>query len=113
VESNDAIPSGRHSLRFEFEPTGELDLAHGKGSPGRMQLYVDGALVGETDARHTTPALFNPGALTCGGNPGSSVIPDYEGPVPFSGTIHNVTVDVSGELIEDSEVQVRAAMARQ
>ena len=36
-----------HELRFEFEPTGEPDMPHGKGAPGRLQLYVDGALVGE------------------------------------------------------------------
>jgi hypothetical protein len=31
----------------------------------------------------------------------------------FTGTIHSVTVDVSGELIEDSEAELRAHMARQ
>ena len=113
VVSNDPIPTGTHTLRFEFEPTGEMDLATGKGSPGRLQLYVDGTLVGENDAPFTTPAMFNPGSLTCGANPGSPIIPDYAGPFAFSGTIHQVTVDVSGELIEDSETQMRVAMARQ
>ena len=28
-------PAGRHELRFEFEPTGEPDMAHGKGAPGQ------------------------------------------------------------------------------
>ena len=113
VVSKDPVPAGSHSLRFEFEPTGEMDLANGKGAPGRLQLYVDDALVGETDAPFTTPALFNPGALTCGANPGSPIIPDYAGLFAFSGTIHQVTVDVSGELIEDSETQMKVAMARQ
>ena len=27
-------PTGEHELRFEFEPTGKPDLAHGKGTPG-------------------------------------------------------------------------------
>jgi arylsulfatase len=65
------------------------------------------------DAPFTTPAIFNPGALTCGANPGSVVTPDYTGPFAFSGTIHEVTVDVSGELIGDSETQMKVAMARQ
>jgi hypothetical protein len=37
------VPPGRHELRFQFEPTGQPDLASGKGSPGRLQLYIDGS----------------------------------------------------------------------
>ena len=113
VESEATLPEGRHKLRFEFEPTGDLNLLEGKGAPGRFQLYVDGALVGETDVPYTTPMILNPGALTCGANPGSSVTPDYVAPFRFTGTIHTVTVDVSGELIVDTEAEMRVAMARQ
>jgi arylsulfatase len=113
VASNSDVPAGRHKLRFEFEPTGDVDFLHGRGAPGRMQLFVDDELVGDMDAPFTTPAIFNPGALTCGANPGSVVTPDYTGPFAFSGTIHEVTVDVSGELIGDSETQMKVAMARQ
>src|SRR5271166_5053105 len=38
VSSPDPLPAGRHQLRFEFEPTGQPDLAQGKGAPGRAQL---------------------------------------------------------------------------
>jgi hypothetical protein len=113
VESAGAVPAGSHELRFEFEPTGSMDLAQGKGAPGRLQLYVDDELVGETDAPYTTPAVLNPGALTCGANPCSPVTPDYSGPFAFTGTIHTVTVDVSGDLITDSDSEMRVAMARQ
>jgi arylsulfatase A-like enzyme len=113
VESKDVVPAGRHNLRFEFEPTGEPDMAHGKGAPGKLQLYVDGNLVGNADAAVTTPFIFNPGALTCGANPGSPVTPDYESPFTFTGTLHSVTVDVSGELIDDSEAELRALLAGQ
>ena len=113
VVSQTTVPSGDHTLRFEFEPTGELDLLQGKGAPGRFQLYVDGALVGETDVPFTTPLIFNPGGLTCGANPGSTVIEDYEGPFRFTGTLHQVTVDLSGDLITDSEAEMRLHMARQ
>ncbi len=113
VESEGALPEGRHKLRFEFEPTGDLNLLEGKGAPGRFQLYVDGSLVGETDVPYTTPMILNPGALTCGANPGSSVTPDYVAPFRFTGTIHTVTVDVSGDLIVDTEAEMRVAMARQ
>ena len=47
VESNQAVPEGRHTLRFEFEVTGKPDVGQGKGAPGRAQLYVDSKLVGQ------------------------------------------------------------------
>jgi arylsulfatase A-like enzyme len=113
VESDQAVPTGKHQLRFEFEPTGPPDLLQGKGAPGRMQLYIDGHLVGNTDADVTTPFMFNPGALTCGANPGSPVTPDYDGPFTFTGTLNTVTLDVSGELIHDPEAELRVHLARQ
>jgi arylsulfatase A-like enzyme len=113
VESDDVVPAGKHALRFEFEPTGPPDPAPGKGTPGRMQLYVDGDLVGNAEAAITTPFMFNPGALTCGANPGSPVTPDYEGPFTFTGTLHSVTLDVSGDLIHDPEAELRFHLARQ
>jgi arylsulfatase len=113
VTSDSAVPSGRHELRFEFEPTGELDLLQGHGAPGRFQLYCDGQLVGDTEVPYTTPVAYNPGALTCGANPGSAVVDRYTAPYPFTGTINRVTVDVSGDLITDSEAELRLHMARQ
>jgi arylsulfatase A-like enzyme len=113
VESEDDVPTGNHQLRFEFEPTGEPDMAKGKGAPGRMKLYVDGDLVGTAEADVTTPFMFTPRSLTCGANPGSPVSPDYEGPFTFTGTLHGVTLDVSGELIHDREAELRVHLARQ
>jgi len=37
----------------------------------------------------------------------------YRPPFTFTGTIHSVTVDVSGELIRDEEAEVRRIMAQQ
>ncbi len=113
VTSPDPVPTGTHELRFEFEPTGQPDLPHGRGAPGRLQLYIDGTLVADADTPVTTPFVLNPGALTCGANPGSPVTPDYPSPFRFTGTLHKVTVDVSGELITDTESEMRVAMARQ
>ena len=113
VESDDGLEPGTHRLRFEFEPTGEPDLQRGKGAPGRLQLYVDDTLVGNAEAPVTVPFALNPGVLTCGANPGSPVTPDYPSPFKFTGTIHSVTVDVSGELIQDPEAELRVHMARQ
>ncbi|WP_445269967.1 arylsulfatase [Streptomyces sp. DSM 41634] len=113
VVSNETVPEGRHALRFEFEPTGAPDIAHGKGAPGLAQLYIDGRLVGETEMPVTTPITFNPGGMACGANPGSAVTPDYQAPFPFTGTLHSVTVDLSGDLIVDAESEMRMHMARQ
>ena len=55
-------------------------MQHGKGAPGRLQLYVDGALTGNAEAPVTTPFVLNPGALTCGANPGSAITDDYVSP---------------------------------
>jgi hypothetical protein len=100
-------------LRFEFEPTGAPDIPNGKGAPGRAQLYVDGDLVAEGDMPVTIPIIINPGGLTCGADPGSPVSPDYRVPFRFTGKLHTVTVDLSGELIDDRNSELRMAMARQ
>ena len=113
VSSPDPVPPGEHKLRFEFEPTGKPDLPNGKGAPGHLQLYVDGNLVATADAAVTTPFVLNPGALTCGANPGSAVTPDYISPFKFTGTIHKAVIDLSGELIHDPELELRAHLARQ
>ncbi len=113
MESDQVLQAGKHELRFEFEPTGQPDMMQGKGAPGRLQLYVDGTLTGNAEAPVTTPFVINPGALTCGANPGSAVTDDYASPFKFTGTIHSVTVDVSGDLIHDPEAELRMHMARQ
>jgi hypothetical protein len=113
VSSVNNVPEGRHQLRFEFEPTDKPDVAAGRGAPGRAQLYIDGTLVGQTDMDITTPIAFNPGGLTCGANPGAPVVPDYRAPFRFTGVLHAVTVDVSGDLITDTEAEMRMAMSRQ
>jgi arylsulfatase len=114
VESTTPVPAGHHALRFEFEVTGKPDFAHGKGTPGRAQLYIDGKLVGQADFPHTTPfSLGLTGGITIGADPGAPVAPFYETPFEFTGTIHSVTFDVSGDLIQDSEAEMRRVMARQ
>jgi arylsulfatase len=113
VSTPDPVPPGRHQLRFEFEPTGKPDIPQGKGAPGRAQLYIDGELAGQAEFPVTTPIVFNPGGLTCGANPGSPVTPDYQAPFRFTGTLHSVTIDLSGDLITDTESEMRVAMARQ
>ncbi|MBF5045304.1 sulfatase-like hydrolase/transferase [Aggregicoccus sp. 17bor-14] len=114
VVSDATLPRGKHALRYEFEPTGKPDVRKGRGSPGRAQLYVDGKLVGQAQFPTTVPVTISLGeGLTVGRDAGSSVCQDYAGPFPFTGKLESVTVDVSGELIEDKELQTRQVMARQ
>jgi hypothetical protein len=113
VTSTQAVPTGRILLRYEFEPTGQPDIANGKGAPGRGQLYFDGTLVGNAEFDVTVPLIFGVEGLSCGYDFGEAVTHDYHVPFRFTGTIHQVTLDVSGELIKDEEAEMRVLMARQ
>jgi arylsulfatase len=114
VESGSAVPAGRHQLRFEFEVTGKPDIPNGKGAPGRGQLYIDGKLAGAGDIPETMPLCLGlGGGIMCGADTGAAVAPDYKPPFKFTGTLYSVTVDVSGELIQDKENKMRIVMARQ
>ena len=75
---------------------------------------MDGTLVGATEVPHTTPMIYELEGLSCGYDALAPVLPDvYASPFAFTGTIHSVTVDVSGDLIEDAEGTMRRLMAQQ
>ena len=108
VESRDRLPEGPVELRYEFEPTGQPDLAKGRGAPGRAQLYVNGALVGQAEFPVTMPLALGIGAgLAVGRNPGSSVSRLYEAPFEFTGRIGKIVADVSGQMIQDTGEEAR------
>ncbi len=114
VSSSETISTGHRTLRYEFEPTGPPDFKIGKGTPGRAQLYVDGKLVANADFPHTTPLFFELEGLNVGIDEGSPVINGgYPSPFAFTGTIHSVTIDVSGDMIADDEATLNMLMARQ
>ena len=112
------VPEGKVALRYEFEPTGKPDVAKGKGSPGKAQLYIDKKLSGETTLPYTVPLALGIGSgVFIGRNSGSPVSTSYRPPFEFTGTIFKVTVDLSGKLIPDTDeerhARAKAAMARQ
>jgi len=114
VESKEKVPEGRHKFRFEFEVTGKPDIAKGKGSPGKAQLYIDGKLLGQSEFPYTIPLTMGLGAgASVGSDPGSPTTPNYKPPFKFTGRIYSAVVDVSGELIKDKESEAKIAMARQ
>jgi arylsulfatase A-like enzyme len=114
LESNVPVPVGRHKLRFEFETTGQMDYKSGKGAPGRGLLYIDGGLVGKGDIPLTMAVLIGlAGGMVCGADTGSPVWDKYQPPFKFTGTLYSTTVDLSGEMIKDTEANMRIALARQ
>jgi arylsulfatase len=118
VQSTQTLPEGKIQLRFEFEPTGQPEIAKGKGTPGRATLYINANPCGQADFPTTIPLLIGlGGGLSVGRNPGSAISKLYPSPFPFTGTIYQVTVDVSGKINQDTREEeramARAAMARQ
>jgi arylsulfatase len=95
VESADEVPDGTVCIRFEFEATGQPNLAEDVGAPGIGRLFIDERLVGERALPVTIPLALGRGAVltTVGRNPGSSVSALYEPPFPFTGTIRSVMYD--------------------
>jgi len=113
VSSNMAVPEGKVTLRYEFEPTTPPKPREGKGAGGRGQLYINGELVGNVEFPTTVPITFGIEGLSCGYDFGETVSHEYHGSFSFTGKIHQVTVDLSGELIEDDEANVRRIIAEQ
>jgi arylsulfatase len=114
ISSKNSAPEGAVELRFEFEPTGKADVAHGKGTPAHGQLYINGTLAGQGDIPLTLPLITSlGGGITVGRGMGSPLTDQYHPPFEFTGKIHDVVVDVSGDLIQDKEAEMRAVMAHQ
>ncbi len=114
LESSEDVPEGRSALRFEFEPTGKPDIAQGKGAPGRAKLFINGKQVAEMELPVTIPLALGIGeGLTCGRDLASPVTDMYRPPFTFTGKVHRVTAEVSGEATEDKITEGKVAMARQ
>jgi hypothetical protein len=118
VVSKDDVPEGKVTLRYEFEATGKPDLRKGKGSSGKAQLYINKKLVGELSLPYTIPLALGLGSgINIGRNSGSSVSKLYGPPFEFTGKVVEVTIDLSGDLIPDTEeekhARAKVAMARQ
>jgi arylsulfatase len=110
----DKVPSGRHALSFEFEPTGEAKPLEGKGAPGKAKLFIDGKPAGGGELPVTIPLTMGLAAgVSIGLDAGAPVTDSYTAPFPFTGTIEKVIYDVSGAHVVDHEAEIRMALARQ
>ena len=114
LHSCEEVPEGEVELRYEFEPTGKPNVAQGRGVPARCQLYINRRLVANIDMPFSVLNIFGTQGLTCGYDGGEPAAPEeYSDAFPFTGTIKRVTLDLSGELIPDTEAELKIAMARQ
>jgi len=114
VVSEKPVPEGRSVLSYQFEVSGPPDLAVGKGTPGTGTLFINDEPVGSIEIPYTIPLIISiDEGLTCGRDTASAVVDTYEPPFSFTGTLHRVAVDVSGERIQDHEAEIRHALARQ
>ena len=114
LHSSEKVPEGEVELRYEFEPTGKPDVAQGRGVPARCQLYINRNLVASIDMPFSVLNMFGTQGMTCGYDGGEPAAPEeYSDAFPFTGTIKRVTLDLSGELIPDTEAELKIAMARQ
>jgi arylsulfatase len=101
------VPAGKATLRYEFEVTIPLQIKEGKGAGGNAQLYINDKLVGNAEFPRTTPIVFGMEGMSCGYDFGDCVTEEYETPFRFTGRIKQVTVNVSGDLIQDDEAEIR------
>jgi arylsulfatase A-like enzyme len=118
LAANANIPLGRSELRYEFEPTGEPQIAKGKGSPGKGRLFINNKPVGEIDIPYTVPLALGIGSgLFVGRNSGSPVSSRYAPPFAFTGKLHKVTITVSAQKApvaeEERTHRAKVEMARQ
>ena len=107
VSSSTSLPTRRSrravtSCASSSSRPGKPTSLTARASPARAQLYIDGKLAGAGDLPVTIPLDIGiTEGLTCGRDDGSAVTTDYEAPFAFTGTLEQVVVDVSGDLIED------------
>jgi arylsulfatase A-like enzyme len=114
LKSDAEVPEGEVELRYEFEPTGKPDIANGRGVPARGQLYINRTLVASIEMPFSILIIFGTEGLTCGYDGGDHVAAEeYSDEFRFTGTIKRVTLDLSGDLIPDTESDMKIAMMRQ
>ena len=115
IEGTARIPAGTHQVRMEFDYDGG-GLAKG----GTVQLYLDGAQVGEGRVEATVPMVFSADETAdIGRDSASPVSTDYTGESSvFTGRVNWVQIDL-GDDAQDAdhlitpEERLRVAMARQ
>jgi arylsulfatase len=114
IDATDKLAEGDHTIVYEFEVSGDPDTRSGKGAPGTGTLLVDGNEVGSVDMDVTVPILFSIEGISIGHDYGDSVDhANYKPTFPFTGTVKQVSFDLSGDAIKDAEGHGRHSMSKQ
>ena len=114
VSSTSSVPAGEHRLRVEVVATGKPDFATGRGSHALVRLMVDDQVVGDGELPWTVPNLYATTGLSCGYAAYDSVDPDrYLPPFKFTGTLHRVVLDLTGEVTLNPEAEMTRLMTQQ
>jgi hypothetical protein len=93
VRATEQLGPGPHEVRVDFAYDGG-----GVGLGGRVTLRVDGRPVGECRVARTIPYYFSfDETLDVGVALGTPVSDDYADTGEFTGTVHHVRIDLTGE----------------
>jgi arylsulfatase len=114
IRASQPLTAGEHTIRYEFEKTGEEDV--GAGGVGR--LYIDDKQVGEKSIPRTAAFGYSlDETFDVGCDKGSPVTHDYAPQAAFTGTIIKVDFDLKPDFVyaheKHHEAQIQAAMIRQ
>lgn len=107
VTAEDPLPSGDHSVSFEFHKD--------EGLGGDVRLACDGETVAQGTLPRFTPSGFNGVGvgLTCGYEWGPAVGPGYQAPYRFNGLITHAMVETTGPIVRDQLAELAAILAEQ
>ena len=108
VESTVEVPVGDSTLRVLLQRT--------TGASGVVEVAVDGVAAGRADIPFYMGLISSVGA-SVGYDHGSAVSPRYRAPFPFTGTLHEVVIELpargAGELAASALVTAATELARQ
>jgi arylsulfatase A-like enzyme len=110
VRSSEEVPSGKASLRLEFEKTGKEKF----GAGGIARLYLNGSKVGEVEIPRTIRFAYSlDETFDIGRDSGTAVTNEYKPRAEFTGTIKKVLIDLVGEKHRDPAAEARMALKRE
>jgi arylsulfatase len=105
VRSAIPVPKGRRRLGFQFVKTGPR---RGTGT-----LLIDGQPSGSLDLPRTWPVIATTGGVHCGRDGTLPVTDAYTPPFPFTGTLHQVRVELSEDGRSDPAVEAKGTLAEE
>jgi arylsulfatase len=104
VESSAEVPAGESTLGVTLTRTSR--------TTGTIELTVDGQLSGRADLPFMMRMVSSLGA-SLGHDHGSPISPRYRGPYPFTGTLHEVEINLGARSSAETATMARTEMSRQ